>query len=216
MQIVTTVSKNYLPLFDAWLALSRPAAGPGITVYGMDPQSVARQKAQALPTGVELVPGYEDGRTESDYTFNWKNRLGFWRERFDLLSRSLAAGDIVHSDIDAFWVRDLRRRIETIDADLVFSWEAGFPQEIFKLWGFILCCGLFAARDTPASAAFFQAWRSWVERLGDDQRAVNYMLRDLDIRWETGPDLPRDLKARGRIEIAGHGVHIAPGVVSGG
>merc|ERR1711971_189106 len=64
--------------------------------------------------------------------------------------------DVLHTDIDAFWVRNVDHLLHNItnmypDADLVYSMDHGIPYELLKDWGLTLCNGFVLYRNTRAT-----------------------------------------------------------------
>jgi hypothetical protein len=51
--------------------------------------------------------------------------------------------------------------------------------------GFVLCCGLFVVKVSPATARFFAKVRRMTIQVQDDQIAVNILLHDSGLSWRT-------------------------------
>ena len=162
---------NFARLLDNWLVHARAA---GVR----QPLVIAMDGALALPAGSDalLVPYSFDGSLSD-----------LWFRRalvFEFLS---AHGvDFIHSDVDAVWLQDPRPLcFAGGEFDLTFSQGGAYPEEIWRRWGFVLCCGLFAARVNANTAAFFAKVRALTERIPDDQVAVNALLEQHGAIWET-------------------------------
>lgn len=176
MNLVTSVSESYLGLLDVWLRQSAPVFGMPLRVCCMD--DAAWRYCDSMGIHARRPP----------LARNAKGRPGFWLRRFDMLEEELAAGDIVHSDIDAFWLRPPSPVIDEFPDDLIFSREFGVPRHVVRQWGFVLCCGFFHARSTPGVRAFFARWREATRRRLDDQRALNELLLELGAEWKPAHD----------------------------
>jgi hypothetical protein len=167
---VVFATDNFTPLLNNWLRHVKAAGVTGPLVVAMD-QGLADRLARA---GIASVRHGFDG------TFG-----GLWYQRTLVFEWLAASGvDFIHSDVDAVWLRD-PRPLCFADAsfDLVFSQGTDFPPETWRDWGFVLCCGLFAARAKAATAAFFAAVRTAAASVRDDQVAVNILLRQSGLTW---------------------------------
>ncbi|MGE0666845.1 MAG: putative nucleotide-diphospho-sugar transferase [Sphingomonadales bacterium] len=195
MKVVTSVNKAYLGLLDGWLRQSAAAVGMPVTVACMDDAARAHCEGR---DGIEVVvpPANPHGA-----------RHDFWLRRLAILSRMLDGGDVVHTDVDAFWLESPWPLMERLPDDLVFSREFGIPRHVAARWGFVLCCGFFLARSTVASRAFFARWIALTRRHMDDQRALNELLLGLGASW-TPVDEPGLRGERCTVNVDGHDVSI--------
>jgi hypothetical protein len=125
----------------------------------------------------------------------------FWLQRTLIFEALANQGiDFIHSDVDAVWLKDPRPFCFADGGfDLVFSQGTTHPVEIWRKWGFVLCCGLFAARARPATAAFFSSVRSLAARVGDDQVVVNFLLEQNGLTWSTEGVASYELTVRTQI-----------------
>jgi hypothetical protein len=167
---VIFATDNFTPLLRNWL---RHAGAAGVTrmlVIAMD-QALHDRLGQA---GIAAVRHSFDG-TLGD----------LWYQRALVFEWLAGQGvDFIHSDADAVWLHDPRPLCFTEgEFDLVFSQGIDYPAETWRNWGFVLCCGLFAVRANPATAAFFTAVRSIAADLKDDQVAVNALLEQSGLSW---------------------------------
>ena len=190
MKLVTSVNESYLDLLDVWLWQSAPAFGMPVSVCCMDEAAWQHCELKGIPA------------RRPPHTGSGKGRGGFWLRRFDMLEEELAAGDIVHSDVDAFWLRPPSPMFDEFPDDLVFSREFGVPRHVFRRWGFVLCCGFFKIRSTPGTRAFFVRWREATRRHMDDQRALNELLVELGAEWTPVGEGAQ----RCRIVVDGHAI----------
>ncbi len=181
MKVVSAVNAPYLPLLDVWMLQSGNFLAEKMTVVCMDGES-AEYCAQQYPTTVEAINGE---------LLNSRDRHGFWNARLAYLAALIQGGeDLLHTDLDAFWLKDPFPTLLAIDADLIFTKDLGIPKSIREAWGFTLCCGFFIARSTRANRHFFNLWQKRTKELGDDQVAANEILFGKNLSWQEAGDLP--------------------------
>jgi hypothetical protein len=118
-------------------------------------------------------------RPVADAAALWRLRALF----FEALARR--GIDFIHSDVDAIWLRDPRPLcFADAELDLILSQGTNYPAEIWRRWGFVLCCGLFAAKASATAADFFAACVQQIARVGDDQVVINHLLDAQGIDWD--------------------------------
>jgi hypothetical protein len=168
---VTFVDSSYLPLLQLWLPRLRALGVHRMRVFCLDVATHAWCRAQAVDCA----------------TVPWTGGLReLWVQRIRIFSELLAAGEeVVHSDIDAVWVRNPLREGSACgrEEDLLFSQGTVWPPDVHDRWGFVLCCGWFRARPTLLAQAFFQGLEADVQGSGDDQISVNRLLALLGAQW---------------------------------
>jgi hypothetical protein len=180
---VVFATGSFAPLLNNWL-LHAHAAGVGeILAIAMD----ERVAIKAQP-GVLQVRHHYDGTLHD-----------LWVQRALIFAFLADHGvDFIHSDADAVWLNDPRPLcFAEDDFDLVFSQGTNYPAAVWKIWGFVLCCGLFAVRACPATAAFFAQVRALTTRIPDDQVAVNALLAQHQIVWDEADSESETLQVRG-------------------
>jgi hypothetical protein len=182
---ITFATSDFAPLLKNWMAYAAAAGASTPLVVAMDDR-LADQLARA---GVASVRHAYDGSLAD----LWIQRIRF----FEFLARE--GIDFVHSDVDAVWLRD-PRPLCFADAglDLVFSPGTVYPTEIWQRWGFVLCCGLFAARANPAVADFLAEVSRLAPSIGDDQVVINYLLARNGLAWRTEGHQSHQLSIRGQ------------------
>jgi hypothetical protein len=182
---ITFATADFAPLLANWLAHAARAGERAPLVVALD---------HAL---VNPLPRAETSTIRHVFTGSladlWLQRVLF----FEYLARR--GIDFIHADVDAIWLKD-PRPLCFADAglDLVFSQGTHYPPDIWTLWGFVLCCGLFAARGTPAAADFFSQVGAATARVGDDQVAVNHVLAEGGLTWDIAGLSADTLSFRGR------------------
>jgi hypothetical protein len=168
---ITFATGDFAPLLANWLTHAARAGETAPLVIAFD-DALADALRRA---GVATIRHRADG-----------SLADLWVQRaliFEYLTRR--GIDFLHSDVDAVWLGD-PRPLCFADAclDIVFSQGTNYPAAIWRLWGFVLCCGLFAVRAGPAAADFFSAVRVATARIGDDQVAVNHLLAENALAWK--------------------------------
>lgn len=169
---VTFATGDFAPLLGNWLRHAKAAGVTHSLVIAMDAALAARLEQGGIPAI----------RHDFDGTLP-----DLWYQRtlvFEWLA--LRGVDFIHSDIDAVWLRDPRPFCRAEPGfDLIFSQGINYPPEVWHAWGFVLCCGLFAVKASPATARFFAEVRGMTAQVGDDQIAVNILLHDSGLSWRT-------------------------------
>lgn len=115
------------------------------------------------------------------------NLSGLWKLRMNVFKLMLDQSiDFIHSDADAVWLRNPIPEFITPypDTDLLISQGTIWPPEAYRSWGFVLCCGLFCMRSTPAMQSLLATLAEHVETTGDDQVSLNKVLLAKGITWE--------------------------------
>jgi len=115
-----------------------------------------------------------------------KDAATLWKKRIDVFIEVIGAGiDVVHSDIDAVWLRDpVAEFFRDRKFDVIASQGTNWPEDVHKRWGFVLCCGLVCFRATSSCRAMLEAVRQDLTATGDDQISMNRMMMADAIQWE--------------------------------
>jgi hypothetical protein len=121
-----------------------------------------------------------------------------WHLRLVALRELCAHGiDLIHSDIDALWLRNPIAEYFSRDADhLVISQGTAWPYEVVTKQGFVLCCGLFYLRSSELSLALLDDLLRHVALTNDDQTSLNYLIHGC-ITWDRQLKNPYHLTFRG-------------------
>jgi hypothetical protein len=194
MKVVTSANAGYLRLLDLWLAQSARHLSSRLVVGCMDTAALehcaARGDVEGVPVPDPAAPGL--------------GRYAFWLRRLDFLRRFVDRGeDIVHTDIDAFWLESPWQLLDGFDDDLIISRERGIPYHLARRWGFVLCCGFYRLRATNASRAFLATWRRKLSAGTSDQITFNTVLHGLRPTWMT-VETALGEGHRCRVRIDGH------------
>lgn len=174
--VLSFVNAPYLPLLEIWLRQSLHHIGTQPSIYCTDEAALAHcRKDHRI-------------KAEDATTLDWSDRAIFWKSRFSIMHQKIDHGlDILHSDLDAFWLKSPWALLDGREEDFIFSREFGLPKRLVPIWGFVLCCGFFQAKSTPSARAFFARWHEQVTQHGDDQFALNTLLHELGVAWQAIP-----------------------------
>ena len=118
--------------------------------------------------------------TESDFSILWKTR-------FEIILELLRADlDIIHSDLDAVWLRNpLTSYLDPLkDYHIIGSiveHEHAFPVEARQVFGFTICMGFVVFRAHPSTIKFL---KTMYGRLGDDQEEFNKLMLESHVKNE--------------------------------
>ena len=116
----------------------------------------------------------------------WDGRLlTLWRLRVIVIRQLVDQGiSVLHTDIDAVWVKNPYCEIKFKNYDLLASQATNWPQEAIDQWGFVLCCGFFFVSASRGGRDLLALWERCVMKDTDDQRALNRLLCKLGVDWE--------------------------------
>jgi len=182
---IVFADRSFAFLIDNWLEHARRAGVKHVLLVALDDTVMAHAETP------------ECRRVQLPFTGDLAE---LWLLRLLVFERLAREGiDFVHSDLDAVWLGDPRAECFADPAlDLVFSQGTFYPDQAHAAWGFVLCCGLFAARGRSAAARFFAAAheRAAIER--DDQIAVNLLLLESGIEWRRSGQEPYELRVGDR------------------
>ncbi len=177
--VISFVNAPYLQLLDIWLRQSTRYLPGKPIIFCMDLQAFeyCRKRDDVIAISVS-----QDERSDAT---DGRARNQFWVARMEIFQGLIGAKiDFIHSDLDAFWLAHPENLFDVGSADLAFSREYGIPKVSVDRWGFALCCGLFLARATEATAKFFEKWADETSRMQHDQIALGFLLVRLGAEWK--------------------------------
>jgi hypothetical protein len=164
--VIVFANAAYAALLANWIGFARAS---NILVIALDAE--AQGVAAANGVASVLLPGTA-------------SRAELWILRALLFSEFARAGmDFIHSDVDAVWARSPVEEVRSLDVDIAFTSGTVWPREVARRWGFVVCCGFFAVRASPATASFFADVAKRAAACGDDQVAVNEALVAAGATW---------------------------------
>lgn len=112
---------------------------------------------------------------------------------FPELLSLLETGDVLHSDLDAVWLRSpdhlLEETLDEQDADIISSWNnEPMPPEALSEWGFVLNTGFMLLRRRPAVLKLIEeAMSSGCPDM--EQTCLNLQLLQYNCTWAIGEDI---------------------------
>ena len=170
-KIVAFVNADYIPVARNWmLALKAIGRDKDAVVVSLDEET----RAAFLPAQVLHRPLALDS---SNLAPLWVHRIGVLRE---LLSSGVA---VIHSDVDALWLRDPLPDIERCETPVVFSQGTIWPPDVHAIHRVVLCCGFFYLAAQPEVVAFLDAAEDQIQADKDDQVAVNRVVVNMIDSW---------------------------------
>jgi hypothetical protein len=101
-----------------------------------------------------------------------------WARRFRIIYDQLCSGDIIHSDLDAIWLKNPEKYI-TPKYDIISS-SGNMPARIYERLGLSLCMGWIYIKSTLNTKKLFESIIN-SKATFDDQILVNNYLMDQGI-----------------------------------
>lgn len=109
----------------------------------------------------------------------------FWIYRMNVLHTFfMEKFDIIHSDLDAIWRKNIVPLLNDANIDMYFSQGTICPEEHLKKHNFVLCCGFFYLRHNTKTLEFMKKYLIVLNKMKDDQRAINKVLLDTIWKYE--------------------------------
>ena len=132
-----------------------------------------------------------DQRTPGQHS---KRLSQIWKTRLTVIIKLLKNGyNIMMSDTDSIWMN--YRKIDSLmapDSDILHTYGANFPQEVYNAWHFTLCGCVVAYRSTEIVQRVLEVILKKCSEKSDecdDQVLFNaYYLRTLRIQWKLEND----------------------------
>jgi hypothetical protein len=112
-----------------------------------------------------------------------------WNMRITVFKYFVNCGvDFIHSDADAVWLKNPVRDYFFNDTyrplDILISQGTIWPENVHRLWGFVLCCGFFMMRSTKFTRSLLNKLDMHVRMTGDDQISLNYIVAEQNMNWQ--------------------------------
>ena len=140
-------------------------------VMALDDKIFEILKARKVPTyRVHVKPDFSD----------------IWVRRMEVISGLLKAGvNVLHSDLDAIWLKDPRALFQDLPYDIIASQGTYWPRPVHAQWGFVLCCGLIYYRSSNRVIDFTSRMMEDFARSAkpDDQVTLNMLLAEDGVEW---------------------------------
>jgi len=118
---------------------------------------------------------------------NIDNLSELWRLRITIFKYLVDKNiDFIHSDADAVWLKNpIPEYYDSFPStDLMISQGTIWPENVQRLWGFVVCCGFFIMRSSPAMKMLWEKLEDSVLQTGDDQISMNYIIAGENIQWD--------------------------------
>jgi len=110
-----------------------------------------------------------------------------WKIRVIVINSILEEGyDIIHSDVDAVWLKNpIPEYVNKYsELDLIASEGFRFPIKAVNEWGFCLCFGFFLIRSNERTKRLFKAIVRSVSLTDNDQISMNEVLIRRNMTWQ--------------------------------
>jgi chondroitin 4-sulfotransferase 11 len=189
--VVVFVNSPYLPVFERWLTCFRAHCATNLLVVALDEQAheeVVRRGVSSIHVPLDDFAEFLSIKRYSPREV--ANLQALWHLRLLVFQRIIEKGiELVHSDADALWIRNPLPVLASLRHDFIASVGLGHPQAITKEWGFAICMGFFILRSTPAAKQLLRRLLHLMEeKHPDDQTALNFLVKELGVRWTRTPD----------------------------
>ena len=168
--VVVFADSKYKAVLDEWLVAIGQLGIPNFVVVALDEQLLTELVGRDIAVLYRPCPA---------------DLESLWIHRTDVLLELLEAGyNLVHSDADALWRKDpFDDFIAGLGSDLIFSPGTYWPADVYREWGFVLCCGFFYAASNTRTRAFFAELTKAVRIDRDDQVSLNRLLLQRGLTW---------------------------------
>ena len=169
--IVTFASSIYLEALNNWSQAMHRLRIANLAVMALDDKVYDLMKERKVPVyRVMCKPDFSD----------------IWLRRIEAIEGLLKAGvNVVHSDLDAIWLKDPSALLKDCPYDIVSSQGTYWPRPVHEKWGFVLCCGLIYYRTSNRVIDLVGRVREAVIQTprSDDQAELNRLLVEDDLGW---------------------------------
>ena len=180
---------NYRKTIEKWIAAVHKLGYDGWRIVCMDRELVRWLEKRG--DGARAVDYYAVLPDAPRYDFGTLPRKALMQALMPLRTRlflqlATAGCDFVHSDADAFWIRDPRPYLARHrEYDLLMSQGKWYPFEHYEQFGFVLCAGFFVCRSNARTRAYFGKVEALLDQNPQDQFRMNKVLQlDPEVRWE--------------------------------
>lgn len=169
--IIAVANYAYKDIVDNWVFQMKKLGIDNFLIIALDKQLYAHLSSQGVNAFLDVLV-IED-------------IIDLWRKRIEIYEKVVRMGvNLVHSDLDAVWLRNPMIYFTDQSVDLVFSQGTYWPKHVHEKWGFVLCCGLFYAGSNKNNIQLFQEMREILDDAGDDQAAINELIYQDNVEWE--------------------------------
>jgi|ETNvirnome_2_130_1030620.scaffolds.fasta_scaffold23416_2 hypothetical protein len=164
--ILSFMDKSYISISEVFLKEISKFDYDNLVVICLDEES--RDHLKELGITAMMTP----------YSVKHKNK--FWYNRFLLMEYIFTyfRKNILHTDIDCIWFKDMQALVKGQDFDFMISTAHGHPIDIQDQFGFLGCMGLFFCNYSDRTVDFFKNARNFRsdENINTDQVMMNNYL----------------------------------------
>jgi len=174
--IIAFADYQYVDLALNWLKSTENVGVQNLVTIALD-EKLYKTLAERMLVNVILFSCY-----------NRSSGLGLvWKIRVIVISSLLDEGyDIIHSDLDAIWLKKLIPEYLNTHSglDLIVSQGTDFPIKALNQWGLVVCFGFFLIRSNERTKKLFKAIVCRTLLTGDDQQSLNETLMQRNMIWD--------------------------------
>jgi hypothetical protein len=173
--ILTFTDTTYRPIFNIWHEYFKKLNLPNLLVVSLDQSTYDDLTARGIRTIL------------CNYTIHKKD--AFWKFRLDTIYSIFkdSKKNIIHTDADCIWLKDIYSLIHDMPNDFLGSIEHGHPYALSQKYGFITCCGFYYIKYNERMIRMFETIMSQKKYGMDDQVLFNYYMFDNMKRITSNP-----------------------------
>jgi nucleotide-diphospho-sugar transferase len=169
--IITFCNSAYREVLANWLVPIRRYGSP-VLVCALDAALAGELESEGIPVICVSRGGQADD--------------AIWAIRAQVVHALVTGGlGVIHSDVDAVWMKNPLELLDRHDADIVSSQGTVHPRACHAVWGHVLCYGFikFRARGAVGKLLGKAAESAAREQNFDDQRCLNEQLLSEGVKW---------------------------------
>lgn len=161
--VLTFVDKTHIEMLRLFVLFWRKHELNNLIIVCLDKETITYVKGARL-NGIH-VP------------YSITSRHKFWRIRTDIINLifKLTKKNIIHTDVDCFWFKNIIPKLESDQADVYYSTANGFPEEIRRRHGFVLCCGFYFVKYNERTKTYFDNMLLHAATQDDQVLSNNYV-----------------------------------------
>lgn len=181
--VIVFANQGYLPVLNNWLYAIDQLGVSNYLVVALDDKLYANMASRGIPVLLRTCnPALES----------------LWVHRLQVIQEILNVGfNVLHSDADAVWLKNpLEKYIYNQPYDLIFSQGSFWPLDVYKSWGFVLCCGFFFMSANSVILQWIETLVDRVKHDKDDQVSVNRLLLEKNIQWPEADSYALDFQGK--------------------
>ena len=177
--IISFLTWNYIDFFNIWYNHISKYNLDNILIICLDLKSYVFLKQYGINGKINRIL-YD--LNNNDFTKKEEIR-DFWVERVNIFRKVIHSNyNLIHTDLDAFWIKNIYNWIETTCndevncSDMFFSRSTGMPKEVIDKLGAVLCCGLFYIKTNSKTKIFMNQYKKYTKQYKDDQIGINNLV----------------------------------------